>query len=82
MSILLFLSTALALTLSLIREIAKRGEDSLAVTVWKFLAITLRSQTFLSCYGLELLLFLPHRQSVPSRLMPISPLPLRFTSLR
>lgn len=33
---LAFLSTALALTLSLVREIAKRGEDSLAVTVWKF----------------------------------------------
>lgn len=36
MSIVLFLITAVALTFSLIREMRKRGVDSVTVTVWKF----------------------------------------------
>lgn len=36
MSIVLFLTVACALTFSLIREIRKRGTDSVVVSVWKF----------------------------------------------
>jgi len=36
MSLVLFLITAIALTLSLIRETLKRGSDSVSFTIWKF----------------------------------------------